>query len=97
MACLSQLAYVAHNQGNDIVSNILKSGCQPFIQKYQTIEFIYASRPFGSRDVVSCGLLLSTQTDVVIAIRGTESLEDYFFNLLVVPNSQAIHSGFKLW
>lgn len=98
MACLSQLAYVAYNQGNDIVSNILKSGCPSFVQKYETIEFIHAPRPFGStNDLACCGLLLSTQNDIAIAIRGTESLDDYFFNLLALPNSEAIHSGFHIY
>ena len=98
MACISQLAYVAYKQGNDIVSNILKTGYPSFLQPYQTIEFISAPRPLSDTDeLVCCGLLLSTENDIVIAIRGTERLDDYFFNLLAFPNSEAIHSGFNLY
>ena len=88
MACISQLAYVAYKQGNDIVSNILKTGYPSFLQPYQTIEFISAPRPLSDTDeLVCCGLLLSNENDIVIAIRGTERLDDYFFNLLAFPNS----------
>jgi len=98
MACLSQLTYVAYNQGDNVVCDILKSGCPSFVQQYQTIEFIHAPRLFNyTGELACCGLLLSTPSDVVIAIRGTENLDDYFFNLLVLPNSEAIHSGFNLY
>lgn len=98
MACLSQLAYVAYNQGDNVVCNILKFGCPSFVQQYQIIEFIHAPRLFNYTDELACcGLLLSTESDVVIAIRGTENLDDYFFNLLALPNSEAIHSGFNFY
>jgi triacylglycerol lipase len=103
MATLSQLAYIAHNQGTEVVSQILKLGCPPFVQQYQTIEFLHAPRLFSSTgELVCCGFVLSTPNQVVIVIRGTENLEDYFFNLLVQPNSEFIHSGFhnyveKFW
>lgn len=98
MASLSQLAYVAYNQGIEIVRNILKNGFPSFVRQYQTIEFLHAPRLFNSaRELACCGLLLSTPTDVVIAIRGTEkeNLDDYFYDLLVLPNAEAIHSGFN--
>lgn len=95
MATLSQLTYVAHNQGTEVVRHILKSGCPPFVQQYQTIEFLHAPRLFSSvGELVCCGFVLSTPNEVAIAIRGTENLDDYFFNLLVQPNSEFIHSGF---
>jgi triacylglycerol lipase len=98
MACLSQLAYIAYKQGNDIVMDILRTGCPSFFKPYQTIEFIYAPRPLSdTNELISCGLVLSTESDIVISIRGTERLDDYFFNLLAFPNSEAIHSGFNLY
>ncbi len=95
MATLSQLTYVAHNQGKEVVRHILKSGCPPFVQQYQTIDFLHSPRLFSSTgELACCGLVLSTPSEIAIAIRGTENLDDYFFNLLVQPNSEFIHSGF---
>lgn len=98
MASLSQLAYIAQNQGVEVVCNILKSGCLPFVPQYQTIEFLHSPRLFNSTsELACCGLILSTPSNIVIAIRGTENLDDYFLNLLVQTNSEAIHSGFNTY
>ncbi|BAZ84269.1 hypothetical protein [Dolichospermum compactum] len=37
MACISQLAYIAYKEGNDIARDILKTGTPSFLQPYQTI------------------------------------------------------------
>ncbi len=96
MACLSQLAYIAYIQRKDIVSNILKSGCPSFFQKYDIVEFIYAKNPLIDTDKLTFfGLFLSTESDIVISIRGTKKLEDHFLNLFALPNSESIHSGFN--
>ena len=44
IACLSQLTYVAYNQGLEVVREILTSGFSPFVRQYETIEFIQAPR-----------------------------------------------------
>jgi pimeloyl-ACP methyl ester carboxylesterase len=93
MACLSQLAYVACKQETAIVERIVISGYPPFVQQYQTIQFLHSPRLFDAEKLVCCGLIASTPREIVIAIRGTENLEDYFYNLLATPNSQAIHRG----
>lgn len=95
MACLSQLTYVAYNQGLEVVRDILKSGCSPLVRQYETIEFIQAPRALiSTSDFACCGLALSAPNEIAIAIRGTENLDDYFLNLLAESNSQGIHSGF---
>jgi hypothetical protein len=72
MATLSQLAYLADNEGTEVVSHILKSGCPPFVQQYQTIEFLHAPRLFSSAgELVCCGFVLSTHSEIAIAITGT--------------------------
>ena len=45
IACLSQLTYVAYNQGLEAVREILKPGCSPLVRQYERIEFIQARRP----------------------------------------------------
>ncbi len=68
MATLSQLAYLTHNFCTLVVSHILKSGCPPFVQEYQTIEFLHAPRLFSfAGELVCCGFVLSTPSEVAIA------------------------------
>ncbi|WP_104545832.1 lipase family protein [Chroococcidiopsis sp. TS-821] len=98
MACLTQLAYVALNQNTTVVRNILTSGCLPFIQKYQKIEFLNLDQKPGLVDESDCcSFVLSTQTEIIIVIRGSQKIEDYFYDLLIVPNAQGIHSGFEYY
>jgi hypothetical protein len=98
MASLAQLTYVAYKEGEAIVKTILNSGLQPFINSYKKIEFLHAPRLFNSRGELSTvGFLVSNPDYIVIAIRGTENLDDYFCNLLIQPNSEYIHSGFDIY
>jgi hypothetical protein len=95
MACLAQLTYVAYNQGEEVTKKILTSKFQTFINTYNQIEFLHAPRLFNSNGELSTvGFLLSNSKDIVIAVRGTENVDDYFYNILVQPNSEYIHSGF---
>ncbi len=74
---------------------ILKSGCSPFVRQYETIDFIQAPRALISTgDFACCGLAVSAPNEIAIALRGTENLDDYFFDLVVNPNSKGILSGF---
>ncbi|WNN89896.1 lipase family protein [Gloeocapsopsis dulcis] len=98
MACLAQLAYVALNQSTTVVREVLASECLPFVQKYQKIEFLNLDSSSGLVDESDCcGFVLSTQTEIIIVIRGSQKIEDYFYNLLIVPNAQGIHSGFEYY
>ena len=98
MASLSQLTYLACQENTEIVENILKSGCSPFIKSYLKVKFINAPRLFNSaHELTCCGILVSNSDDLVIAIRGTENLDDYFYDLLALPNSEGIHSGFAIY
>lgn len=98
MSCLSQLAYIAHKQDTQVVKKILESGSPGWLPKYEAIEFLKAPRLFGSpQDKVCCGIVASNETETVIAIRGTENLEDYFYGLMVEPNSDNIHYGFSIY
>ena len=66
------------------------------MRQYETIEFIQGPRALISTDdFACCGLALSAPNEMAIAIRGTENLKDYFFDLVVNPNSKGIHSGFE--
>jgi hypothetical protein len=77
------------------VREILKSGCSPFVRQYETIDFIQGPRALISTgDFACCGLAVSAPNEMAIALRGTENLDDYFFDLVVNPNSKGIHSGF---
>jgi len=98
MASLAQLTYLAHKHDTEMVKEILTSGSPGLVQKYEAIAFLKAPRLFGSPlDLVCCGLIASNDDHTVIAIRGTENLEDYFYGLMVESNSDNIHYGFNFY
>lgn len=95
LCTLAQLAYVAHKQGESVVQSILESGSQPFVKAYQRVEFIYTNSLFKTNSgVVCCGLIVANDSEIVISIRGTENLDDYFLNLLAHVNEEHLHTGF---
>ncbi|MEL6930861.1 MAG: lipase family protein [Cyanobacteria bacterium J06600_6] len=96
LASLSQLTYEVNKQTPTKIENILIQGCLPFVQTYKSVEFLYTRSSAGnSKKIVPCGFVASNSENLVIAIRGTENLEDYYYNLLAIPNTQTIHSGFN--
>jgi hypothetical protein len=98
MASLAQLTYVAYKQGTEVVRNALESEHPPFIQAYPIVDFLYIPRRFTKEDkLVCCGYVASAKNQIVIAIRGTETLDDYFTNLLFSPNSENVHSGINTY
>lgn len=95
MSSHAHLTYVAYEHGTEFVHNILKSGHPPFVQSYQTIDFLNTPRKIVDEgELVCCGYVASTINQIVIAVRGTENIDDYFVDLLLLPNSNHIHSGF---
>ena len=98
LASLSQLTYEVNKQTPTKIENILTEGCSPLVQSYESVEFLYTrGTTRNSQKVVPCGFVALNSENLVIAIRGTENLEDYYYNLLAMPNTQTIHSGFDFY
>jgi triacylglycerol lipase len=95
LSTLAQLAYVAHKQGESVVKEVITSGYSPFLGPYQILEFLYTKSILKFNDnVVCCGLVVANDSEIVISIRGTENLDDYFLNLLAHVNEESLHTGF---
>ncbi|ELR97783.1 lipase family protein [Gloeocapsa sp. PCC 73106] len=98
LSTLAQLSYVAHKQGESVVESIITSGYQPFVKAYSTFEFLYTTSLFnGNSDSICCGLVVADDDEIVISIRGTENLDDYFLNLLAHVNADYLHTGFTTY
>lgn len=95
LGTLAQLAYVAHKRGESVVQDILESGSQPFVTVYQHIQFLYTKSIFSSNtNPLCCGFVVANEREIIISIRGTENIDDYFLNLLVHVNEEELHTGF---
>jgi pimeloyl-ACP methyl ester carboxylesterase len=98
LAILSQLTYLAYKDDRDFVANLLKSGQSPFLRCYPHVQFLESLRLLSSPAKTSCcGFIVAdVENNIVVAIRGTENLDEYFYNLLANPDpeSNSIHSGF---
>lgn len=97
LAVLAQLTYVAYNRGTEIVLELLQQGEPPFLRCYQKTYFLHANRLFQP-DIQEncCGLIVEKDDDIIIAIRGTENLDDYFYDLFAIADleNDSIHMGF---
>lgn len=100
LAVLSQLTYIAYNQTPQIVADIITAGSQPFVSSYSQIQFLNANSLFNP-DLKDrcCGFVIENENNIVIAIRGTENLDDYFYDLLALSNTEenSIHAGFSMY
>lgn len=98
LSTMAQLAYVAHKQGETVVKSILESGYSPFITSYSFVEFLYTNSIFNNKSQpVCCGLIAANEREIIISIRGTENLDDYFLNLLAHVNEDKYHTGFATY
>jgi triacylglycerol lipase len=100
LSVLSHLTYVAYKRGCDVVEQILKNGEASFAQSYTNIAFLNANRLFKPEITENCcGFIAINDNDIVIAIRGTENLDDFFYDLLALTDSEkdSIHLGFSMY